>query len=68
MPGNDYSIATISQYVGQELGVSEWITINQERIKSSKVTASMGTSGMARQNGLTRQSTGSRSLCAVHAA
>jgi len=31
MPGNDYSIATISQYVGQELGVSE-ITINQERI------------------------------------
>jgi len=32
MPGNDYSIATISQYVGQELGVSEWITINQERI------------------------------------
>ena len=32
MPGNDYSIATISQYIGQELGVSEWITINQERI------------------------------------
>jgi len=32
MPGNDYSIATISQYVGEELGVSEWITINQERI------------------------------------
>ena len=32
MPGSDYSIATISQYVGQELGVSEWITINQERI------------------------------------
>jgi len=32
MPSNDYSIATISQYVGEELGVSEWITINQERI------------------------------------
>jgi len=32
MPGSDYSIDTISQYVGQELGVSEWITINQERI------------------------------------
>ena len=32
MPGSDYSISTISQYVGQELGVSEWITINQERI------------------------------------
>ena len=32
MPGSDYSIATISQYVGQELGVSEWITIDQERI------------------------------------
>ena len=32
MPSSDYSIDTISQYVGQELGVSEWITINQERI------------------------------------
>ena len=32
MPGSDYSIGTISQYVGQELGVSEWITITQERI------------------------------------
>ena len=32
MPGSDYSIATISQYVGQELGVSEWLTITQERI------------------------------------
>ena len=32
MPGSDYSISTISQYVGQELGVSEWITIDQERI------------------------------------
>ena len=32
MPGNDYSIATISQYVGQELGVSEWVTITQEQI------------------------------------
>ena len=32
MPGSDYSIATISQYVGQELGVSEWVTITQERI------------------------------------
>ena len=32
MPGSDYSRGTISQYVGQELGVSEWITITQERI------------------------------------
>jgi acyl dehydratase len=32
MPSSDYSIGTISQYVGQELGVSEWITIDQERI------------------------------------
>jgi len=32
MPGNDYSIATISQYVGQELGVSKWVTITQKRI------------------------------------
>jgi len=32
MPGSDYTIDTISQYVGQELGVSEWMTIDQERI------------------------------------
>src|SRR5258708_12341457 len=32
MPSSDYSIDTISQYVGQELGVSEWMTIDQERI------------------------------------
>ena len=32
MPSSDYSIGTISQYVGQELGVSEWITIDQQRI------------------------------------
>ncbi|SRR6266567_1874441 len=32
MPGSDYSINTLSQFVGQELGVSEWITIDQERI------------------------------------
>jgi acyl dehydratase len=32
MPGSDYSISTLSQYVGQELGASEWITIDQERI------------------------------------
>ena len=32
MPGSDYSISTISEYVGQELGVSEWITIDQQRI------------------------------------
>ena len=32
MPGSDYSIGTISQYVGQELGVSDWMTIDQERI------------------------------------
>jgi acyl dehydratase len=32
MPGSDYSVSTISQYVGHELGVSEWITIDQQRI------------------------------------
>ena len=32
MPSSDYSIGTISQFVGQELGVSEWMTIDQERI------------------------------------
>ena len=32
MPSSDYSIGTISQYIGQELGVSEWMTIDQERI------------------------------------
>ena len=32
MPSSDYSIGTISQYVGHELGVSEWMTIDQERI------------------------------------
>jgi acyl dehydratase len=32
MPSSDYSLSTISQYVGQELGVSEWMTIDQERI------------------------------------
>ena len=32
MPGSDYSVDTISQYVGKELGVSEWMTIDQERI------------------------------------
>src|SRR5437899_12620496 len=32
MPSSDYSIGTISQVVGQELGVSEWMTIDQERI------------------------------------
>jgi acyl dehydratase len=29
---SSYSIDTISQYVGQELGVSDWMTIDQERI------------------------------------
>ena len=32
MPSSDYSISTISQFVGQELGVSEWMAIDQERI------------------------------------
>jgi acyl dehydratase len=32
MPGSDYSISTISQFVGRELGVSEWMAIDQERI------------------------------------
>ena len=27
-----YSVSTISQFVGQELGVSAWVTIDQERI------------------------------------
>ena len=27
-----YSLSTIKQFVGQELGVSQWITIDQERI------------------------------------
>src|SRR5260370_42561314 len=27
-----YSLSTITNFVGQELGVSEWITIDQERI------------------------------------
>ena len=27
-----YSVSTISQFVGQELGVTEWMTIDQERI------------------------------------
>ena len=32
MPSSDYSISTLSQFVGQEIGVSEWMTIDQERI------------------------------------
>ena len=27
-----YSLSTITNFVGQELGVSEWMTIDQERI------------------------------------
>ena len=32
MPSSNYGISTISQFVGQELGVAEWMTIDQERI------------------------------------
>ena len=32
MPSSDYSISTLSQFFGQEIGVSEWMTIDQERI------------------------------------
>ncbi len=29
---DDYSLGTIKQFVGRELGISEWITVDQERI------------------------------------
>jgi acyl dehydratase len=29
---NEYSIATIDQFVGRELGVSDWVVVDQERI------------------------------------
>ncbi len=32
MSQNGYSLSTIKQFVGQELGVSEWMMIDQERI------------------------------------
>ena len=32
MLSSDYSISTLSQFFGQEIGVSEWMTIDQERI------------------------------------
>jgi len=32
MSRDGYSLSTIKQFVGQELGVSEWMTIDQERI------------------------------------
>lgn len=32
MSSNDFSLDTIGQYVGKELGVSNWLTIDQERI------------------------------------
>lgn len=28
----DYSLATLHQFVGRELGVSDWLTVDQERI------------------------------------
>ena len=30
IPG--YSVATLDEFVGQELGVSDWVTIDQARI------------------------------------
>lgn len=27
-----YSLSTLNQFVGQEIGVSEWITVDQARI------------------------------------
>ena len=32
MPPDGYTLTTIQQYVGRELGVSDWLTIDQERI------------------------------------
>ncbi len=32
MSRSDYSLDTISQFVGQEFGVSDWLTVDQERI------------------------------------
>ncbi len=32
MSTDAYSLSTMKQYVGQELGVSEWLTVDQERI------------------------------------
>ena len=29
---NGYSLSTITQFVGQEIGVSDWLTMDQERI------------------------------------
>ncbi len=32
MGRSDYSIETIAEFVGQEFGVSDWLTVDQERI------------------------------------
>ncbi len=32
MAVNGYSLDTLTQFVGQEIGVSEWVTVDQERI------------------------------------
>ena len=32
MPPNGYKLTTIHQFVGRELGVSDWLTVDQERI------------------------------------
>jgi acyl dehydratase len=32
MAVNGYSLTTLNQFVGQEIGVSEWVTVDQERI------------------------------------
>jgi hypothetical protein len=30
-----YDVSTLGQFVGQELGVSPWLTVDQERINES---------------------------------
>jgi len=32
MANNGYSLSTITQFVGQEIGVSDWLTMDQDRI------------------------------------
>src|SRR5512144_646654 len=34
MSSEDYSLTTVQQFVGKELGVSSWINIDQERINA----------------------------------
>jgi len=32
MSRKQYDVSTLGQFVGQELGVSDWLTVDQERI------------------------------------